>query len=163
GAHGQPGAGRGRGGAAPARPVTPARHRLRRGAGRPHHQPRPAGPVRAVAGPSRRPRAPPHPVPPPPGPLRPLARPFPAPPPADRRDSELVGYEEQMERPSARTSVAVCRAGAITVAELAAAGVPAVLVPLPGAPGDHQTRNAEALVDAGAAIIVPDADCDAAR
>ena len=83
--------------------------------------------------------------------------------PSDRLDYALVGYEEHMERLYARTSVAVCRAGAITVAELAAAGVPAVLVPLPGAPGDHQTRNAEALADVGAAIIVPDADCDAAR
>jgi len=83
--------------------------------------------------------------------------------PSDRLDYTLVGYEEHMERLYARTSVAVCRAGAITVAELAAAGVPAVLVPLPGAPGDHQTRNAQALVDAGAATIVLDADCDAAR
>ena len=82
---------------------------------------------------------------------------------SDRLDYELVGYEEHMERLYARTSVAVCRAGAITVAELAAAGIPAVLVPLPGAPGDHQTRNADALVDGGAAIVVPDADCDAAR
>jgi undecaprenyldiphospho-muramoylpentapeptide beta-N-acetylglucosaminyltransferase len=83
--------------------------------------------------------------------------------PADRLDYELVDYEDHMERLYARTSVAVCRAGAITVAELAAAGLPAVLVPLPGAPGDHQTRNAEALVDGGAAIVVRDADCDAAR
>jgi UDP-N-acetylglucosamine--N-acetylmuramyl-(pentapeptide) pyrophosphoryl-undecaprenol N-acetylglucosamine transferase len=83
--------------------------------------------------------------------------------PFDRLEYELVDYEEHMERLYAQTSVALCRAGAITVAELAAAGVPAVLVPLPGAPGDHQTRNAEALVDAGAAIVVADADCDAAR
>jgi UDP-N-acetylglucosamine--N-acetylmuramyl-(pentapeptide) pyrophosphoryl-undecaprenol N-acetylglucosamine transferase len=36
-------------------------------------------------------------------------------------------------------------------------------VPLPGAPGDHQARNADALVGAGAAVVVPDAECDAAR
>ncbi len=48
-------------------------------------------------------------------------------------------------------------------AELAVAGVPAVLVPLPGAPGDHQARNADALVGAGAAVVVPDAELDAAR
>ena len=83
--------------------------------------------------------------------------------PSDRLHYELVDYEDHMEHLYARTSIAVCRAGAITVAELAAAGVPAVLVPLPGAPGDHQTRNAEALVDGGAAIVVPDAECDAAR
>jgi UDP-N-acetylglucosamine--N-acetylmuramyl-(pentapeptide) pyrophosphoryl-undecaprenol N-acetylglucosamine transferase len=83
--------------------------------------------------------------------------------PGDTLRYELVGYEEHMERLYARTTIAVCRAGAITVAELAVAGVPAVLVPLPGAPGDHQTRNAESLVDAGAAVMVPDGDCDPAR
>ena len=57
--------------------------------------------------------------------------------------------------------VLVCRAGAVTVAELTVAGVPAVLVPLPGAPGDHQTANARALVDAGAAVLLPDDRCDA--
>ena len=82
---------------------------------------------------------------------------------ADTLDYELVGYEDHMERLYARTTLAVCRAGAITVAELAAAGVPALLVPLPGAPGDHQARNADALVGAGAAVVVPDAECDAIR
>jgi UDP-N-acetylglucosamine--N-acetylmuramyl-(pentapeptide) pyrophosphoryl-undecaprenol N-acetylglucosamine transferase len=43
------------------------------------------------------------------------------------------------------------------------AGVPAVLVPLPGAPGDHQTANARALVAAGAGVLVPDGECDAGR
>ena len=42
-------------------------------------------------------------------------------------------------------------------------GVPAILVPLPGAPRDHQTRNAEALVALGAAVHVPDPECDGAR
>jgi UDP-N-acetylglucosamine:LPS N-acetylglucosamine transferase len=51
----------------------------------------------------------------------------------------------------------------MTVAELLVCGVPAILVPLPGAPRDHQTRNAEALVAAGAAVLVPDAECDADR
>jgi UDP-N-acetylglucosamine--N-acetylmuramyl-(pentapeptide) pyrophosphoryl-undecaprenol N-acetylglucosamine transferase len=41
--------------------------------------------------------------------------------------------------------------------------MPAVLVPLPGAPGDHQTRNAEVFAHAGAAVVVPDADLDGAR
>jgi UDP-N-acetylglucosamine--N-acetylmuramyl-(pentapeptide) pyrophosphoryl-undecaprenol N-acetylglucosamine transferase len=57
--------------------------------------------------------------------------------------------------------VVVCRAGAMSVAELAAAGVPSVLVPLPGAPGDHQTANARVLERAGAAVLLPDGDCDA--
>jgi UDP-N-acetylglucosamine--N-acetylmuramyl-(pentapeptide) pyrophosphoryl-undecaprenol N-acetylglucosamine transferase len=83
--------------------------------------------------------------------------------PGDALRHELVGYEEHMEKLYARTTVAVCRAGAVTVAELAAAGVPSVLVPLPGAPGDHQTRNAEALSAADAAVLVPDRECDGER
>jgi len=87
---------------------------------------------------------------------------------AHRRDGDaltyrLLRYEDRMPDLYAATSIAVCRAGATTVAELAAAGVPSVLVPLPGAPGDHQTRNAQALVDAGAAVLVPDAECTGAR
>ena len=56
----------------------------------------------------------------------------------------------------------VGRAGAMTVGELCVAGVPAVLVPLPGAPGDHQGANAHALVGAGAALVLADGDCDGA-
>jgi len=52
----------------------------------------------------------------------------------------------------------VCRAGALTVAELAAAGVGAVLVPYPHAVDDHQTRNATYLSDAGAAVVIQQAD-----
>jgi UDP-N-acetylglucosamine--N-acetylmuramyl-(pentapeptide) pyrophosphoryl-undecaprenol N-acetylglucosamine transferase len=51
---------------------------------------------------------------------------------------------------------AVCRSGALTVSELAAAGVPAVLVPFPAAVDDHQTRNAEHVVRAGAAVLLPE-------
>jgi UDP-N-acetylglucosamine--N-acetylmuramyl-(pentapeptide) pyrophosphoryl-undecaprenol N-acetylglucosamine transferase len=83
--------------------------------------------------------------------------------PGDALRYELVAYEEHMDQLYARTTVAVCRAGAVTVAELAAAGVPAVLVPLPGAPGDHQTRNAEALAAADAAVVLPDLECDGDR
>jgi UDP-N-acetylglucosamine--N-acetylmuramyl-(pentapeptide) pyrophosphoryl-undecaprenol N-acetylglucosamine transferase len=57
----------------------------------------------------------------------------------------------------------VCRAGAGTIAELTAAGLPAVLVPLPGAPSDHQTRNAQTLEGAGAAVMLRDDECDPAR
>jgi len=49
----------------------------------------------------------------------------------------------------------VCRAGALTVAEIAVCGRPAVLVPLPSAIDDHQTRNAESLVRAGGAVLLP--------
>ena len=70
-----------------------------------------------------------------------------------------VAYEQRMATVYAAADLVVCRAGAMTVAELAAAGVPAVLVPLPGAPGDHQTANARVLEGVGAAVLVPDADC----
>ncbi len=74
-----------------------------------------------------------------------------------------VPFERQMARLYEAADVVVCRSGATTTAELAVAGVPGVLVPLPGAPGDHQTANARALVDAGAAVLVPDDQCDAGR
>jgi undecaprenyldiphospho-muramoylpentapeptide beta-N-acetylglucosaminyltransferase len=83
--------------------------------------------------------------------------------PADVLRYELVRYEDDMPGLYGRAAVLVARSGAVTCAEVAVTGTPAVLVPLPGAPGDHQTRNAEALVDAGAAILVPDAELDGAR
>ena len=51
----------------------------------------------------------------------------------------------------------------MTVAELLVSGVPAILVPLPGAPRDHQTRNAEALVGLGAAVPGSRPECDGTR
>jgi UDP-N-acetylglucosamine--N-acetylmuramyl-(pentapeptide) pyrophosphoryl-undecaprenol N-acetylglucosamine transferase len=55
--------------------------------------------------------------------------------------------------------LAICRAGATTVAELTTLALPAILVPLPGAPGNHQTHNALALSSVGAATLVPDSAC----
>ncbi len=75
----------------------------------------------------------------------------------------VVPFEERMPEVYRAADLCVCRAGALTVAELLVAGVPAILVPLPGAPRDHQTRNAAALVAAGAAIMVPDAECTVER
>jgi undecaprenyldiphospho-muramoylpentapeptide beta-N-acetylglucosaminyltransferase len=74
-----------------------------------------------------------------------------------------VEYEERMDLLLAAADVAVCRAGGSVVAELAVVGLPSVLVPLPGAPGDHQTANARHLADAGAAVIVADAELDGTR
>jgi UDP-N-acetylglucosamine--N-acetylmuramyl-(pentapeptide) pyrophosphoryl-undecaprenol N-acetylglucosamine transferase len=71
-------------------------------------------------------------------------------------DYRLRGYEEDLATVYAAADVLVARAGAMTVAEIRAIGVPAILVPLPGAPGDHQTKNARALAAAGGAIVVPD-------
>ncbi|HEV2368293.1 MAG TPA: glycosyltransferase, partial [Acidimicrobiales bacterium] len=70
-----------------------------------------------------------------------------------------VEFERRMPALLAAADVILCRAGASTVAEVATAGVPAVLVPLPNAPGDHQTANARALADAGAAVVLPDSEC----
>ena len=77
----------------------------------------------------------------------------------DGVDLVRVPYEERMPLVYAAADLMVCRAGAMTVAELAAAGVPAVLVPLPGAPGDHQTANARVLEKVGAAVVLPDSAC----
>jgi UDP-N-acetylglucosamine--N-acetylmuramyl-(pentapeptide) pyrophosphoryl-undecaprenol N-acetylglucosamine transferase len=74
-----------------------------------------------------------------------------------------VRFEDRMDLLLAAADVTVQRAGASTVAELAVAGVPSVLVPLPGAPGDHQTLNARTLADAGAAVVVPDSELDSDR
>jgi len=71
-----------------------------------------------------------------------------------------VPYEERMALVYSAADVMVCRSGAMTVAELALAGVPSILVPLPGAPGDHQTANAMVLERAGAAVLMDDARCD---
>ena len=73
----------------------------------------------------------------------------------------LVPFESDMPSLWAATDIAVCRAGAATVAELTYLGIPSILVPLPHAPGDHQTKNAESLERRHAAIVIRDADCTA--
>ncbi len=57
----------------------------------------------------------------------------------------------------------MCRAGATTVAEVAAAGVASILVPYPQAGDDHQTANARFLSDAGAAVLAPQSELSAAH
>ncbi len=76
---------------------------------------------------------------------------------------QQVEYEHDMVSLYSAADVAVQRAGANTVAELALAGVPAVLVPLPGSPGDHQGANARLLASVGGAVVVPDEELDGAR
>lgn len=71
----------------------------------------------------------------------------------------VVPFQDEMDLLYEAADVIVCRAGAMTVAELAATGVPSVLVPLAGAPRDHQTKNAHLLEDAGGAVLVPDPEC----
>jgi len=72
-------------------------------------------------------------------------------------------FLDHMDREMAAADLIVCRAGATTLAELAAAGRAAVLVPLPTATDDHQRHNAEALVSAGAALMIEQRDLTGAR
>ena len=76
---------------------------------------------------------------------------------------DLVPYEHRMPVALAAADVAVTRAGAGTCTELAAFGVPAIMVPLPIATRDHQAANAGVLAGAGAAVVVPDDDLDVDR
>jgi len=70
-------------------------------------------------------------------------------------EAEVVAFEPDMPRRYREADLAVCRAGALTVAELAMAGLPSLLVPYPYAADDHQAANARALADAGAARVLP--------
>jgi UDP-N-acetylglucosamine--N-acetylmuramyl-(pentapeptide) pyrophosphoryl-undecaprenol N-acetylglucosamine transferase len=76
---------------------------------------------------------------------------------------QAVEYDDDMPTSLAAADVAVCRSGASTSFELLGAGVPAVLVPSPHVTADHQTANARHLVEAGAAVLVPDGELDGAR
>jgi UDP-N-acetylglucosamine--N-acetylmuramyl-(pentapeptide) pyrophosphoryl-undecaprenol N-acetylglucosamine transferase len=68
--------------------------------------------------------------------------------------AEVSAFIEDMAEAYAWADLVICRAGALTVAELAAAGLPAVFVPFPHAVDDHQSGNARHLVDAGAARMI---------
>jgi len=70
-------------------------------------------------------------------------------------DAECVAFIDDIAARYSETDLVVCRGGATTVAELAAVGVAAIVVPLPGAIADEQSANARFLVDAGAAVMVP--------
>ena len=78
-------------------------------------------------------------------------------------DARIDPFIDDMAAAYAWADLAVCRAGALTIAELCVAGVPAVLVPFPAAVDDHQTRNAEALVASGGAQLVAEGDGFAER
>ena len=71
---------------------------------------------------------------------------------------ELVAFIEDMARAYAEADLVICRAGAMTVSELAVAGMASVLVPFPHAVDDHQTANARFLSDQGAAVLLSQAD-----
>lgn len=78
-------------------------------------------------------------------------------------DARVEPYIEDMATALANADAVVARAGAMTVAELAAVGVGALLVPFPHAVDDHQTENARWLAEAGAAVVVQERELDAER
>ena len=77
--------------------------------------------------------------------------------------AQVVPFENDMAEAYGWADLVICRAGALTVSELAAAGVGAILVPYPHAVDDHQTRNAAWLAEAGGALLEPQAALTADR
>ncbi|HUO18270.1 MAG TPA: undecaprenyldiphospho-muramoylpentapeptide beta-N-acetylglucosaminyltransferase [Steroidobacteraceae bacterium] len=77
--------------------------------------------------------------------------------------ADVRPFIDDMAEGYAWADLVVCRAGALTVSELAAAGIGAVLVPFPGAVDDHQAHNAQYLVRAGAAVVIADRELTAER
>jgi UDP-N-acetylglucosamine--N-acetylmuramyl-(pentapeptide) pyrophosphoryl-undecaprenol N-acetylglucosamine transferase len=75
----------------------------------------------------------------------------------------VVEFIDDMAEAYAWADLVVCRSGALTVSELAAAGVAALLVPYPHAVDDHQTANGNYLAKAGAAILIQQRDLDSDR
>jgi len=73
-------------------------------------------------------------------------------------EATVTDFIDDMAQAYAWADIVICRSGALTVAELASAGVPSILIPLPHAVDDHQTANAKYLSDHGAAILCPQAE-----
>lgn len=69
-------------------------------------------------------------------------------------------FIEDMPAAYAAADLVICRAGALTLSELTATGKPAILIPFPAATDDHQTKNAQTLVNAGAALIIKDSQLE---
>lgn len=78
-------------------------------------------------------------------------------------EGELVAFIDDMARRYAEADLVICRAGAVTIAELSAAGMASILVPFPHAVDDHQTANARFLADRGAALLLPQRELTAER
>ena len=74
----------------------------------------------------------------------------------NKQGLRLYPFIDRMDLAYQASDFAICRAGAMTLAELAAAGLPAVLIPLATAAGNHQEKNAQAIADAGGALVVKD-------
>ena len=74
--------------------------------------------------------------------------------------AEVTEFISNMAEAYNWADLVVCRAGALTIAELSAAGVASILVPYPHAVDDHQTHNASALLDVGAAVLIDESKLD---
>ena len=72
--------------------------------------------------------------------------------------AEVSAFIDNMPQAFAKADLLVCRSGASTVAEITAAGKPAIFIPFPRAADDHQRRNAETIASAGAAVLIPQAE-----
>lgn len=79
---------------------------------------------------------------------------------AERERYRVLGYQDRMGETMAATDMVVSRAGATSLAEISARRIPAILVPFPYATADHQTTNAKAYVERGAASMIADADVE---
>lgn len=77
--------------------------------------------------------------------------------------ADVSAFIDDMAAAYAWADLVICRAGALTVSEVAAVGVPAIFVPFPHAVDDHQTHNAAYLVKVGAAVLLQQADINAER
>lgn len=73
----------------------------------------------------------------------------------------ILPFIEDMDVAYSAADVVVCRAGALTISELAVLGKAAILIPSPNVAEDHQTVNAQSLADKGAAIMLKDKDASA--
>lgn len=78
-------------------------------------------------------------------------------------EARLDAFIDDMAQAYHWADLVLCRAGALTIAELAAVGVASILVPYPYAVDDHQTHNAAYLVEAGAAVLLPDSEMNPQR
>jgi len=78
-------------------------------------------------------------------------------------DVDVQEFISDMDKSYAWADVVICRAGALTVSEVAVVGLPAIFVPLPHAVDDHQTKNAQDLVDKEAAILIPQKQLNAKK
>lgn len=78
-------------------------------------------------------------------------------------EADVQPFIDDMAAAYANADLVICRSGALTIAELAAAGVASLLIPFPFAVDDHQTHNARFLSDRGAAILLPQTELNADR